>query len=406
MDHSKPPYRTVLKCIGLLVTLAWSVSAEAASLTLSWADNSPNERGFRVERKANNGSFVTLATVGAGDTSYTDYSLIADVSYCYRVSAFNAYGFSSPSNLACATATEVFGGSREEFDSLPSESTSYTDYDGDSRADYGVYRNGSWSIRRSTDGRQINMTLGADAQDIPVPGDYDGDGRTDAAVYDIGTGSWVIAKSSGGTRTQARFGGPGFIPVPSDYDGDGKTDIAVYHASTGNWFFVGSSTGYSQLLSFGGAGYIPVPGDYDGDGVADVAVYQQSTGNWFIRQSTAGFQIYGKFGGSGYIPVPSDYDGDGRTDAAVYQQSTGNWFILESNSGFQIYGKFGGSGYIPVPSDYDGDGATDIAVYQRSTGNWFLYRTTYGYLAYRSFGGSAFLPVHPQLAILGAMGLL
>ena len=65
MNFSKPTCRAVLKCVGLLVPLVWSLSADAASVKLSWADKSTDESGFRVERRASNGSFVAVATVGA-----------------------------------------------------------------------------------------------------------------------------------------------------------------------------------------------------------------------------------------------------------------------------------------------------------------------------------------------------
>jgi hypothetical protein len=82
-----------------------NLSATAVSQTqinLSWADNSTNETGFRVERSTNGSSFVQIATVGAGATSYASTGLRRNRLYYYRVRAYNASGNSAYSNTASA----------------------------------------------------------------------------------------------------------------------------------------------------------------------------------------------------------------------------------------------------------------------------------------------------------------
>jgi hypothetical protein len=107
------------------------------------------------------------------------------------------------------------------------------DYDGDGKVDIAVYRDGTWFIKRSSDGGMTTVGWGGLAQDIVVPGDYDGDRKADVAVYR--NGAWFILRSSDGGQTSLGWGGlPQDIPVPADYDGDGKTDIAVYR--NGLWF--------------------------------------------------------------------------------------------------------------------------------------------------------------------------
>jgi hypothetical protein len=89
----------------VLIGIAWAQSpAVAASISLSWADMSSNEDGFRIERKASGGNYAQIATVGANVKSYTDSGVTAGVSYCYLVKAFNSAGASAPSNSACATS--------------------------------------------------------------------------------------------------------------------------------------------------------------------------------------------------------------------------------------------------------------------------------------------------------------
>ncbi len=74
-----------------------------SQVDLSWADSSADEDGFKIERKTStSGSFSQIATVPAGTTSYADTSVALGQSYyyCYRVSAYNAYGDSGYSNEA------------------------------------------------------------------------------------------------------------------------------------------------------------------------------------------------------------------------------------------------------------------------------------------------------------------
>src|SRR5262249_35013849 len=84
----------------------WQDKIEAASLQLSWADNSQNEDGFDIERKAGaDGVFLALTTLGANERSYTDDNLSNGTTYCYRVRAFNSAGSSAYSNEACGTTS-------------------------------------------------------------------------------------------------------------------------------------------------------------------------------------------------------------------------------------------------------------------------------------------------------------
>lgn len=66
---------------------------------LTWTDNSSDEYGFRIERRAGSvGAFSRLATVAAGTTSYTDSGLQSGRIYYYRVCAYQAGGNSPYSN--------------------------------------------------------------------------------------------------------------------------------------------------------------------------------------------------------------------------------------------------------------------------------------------------------------------
>ena len=139
------------------------------------------------------------------------------------------------------------------------------DFDGDGKADVGVYRTstGQWFVSRSSDGGLRHETWGSSALgDLTVPADYDGDGRIDPAVYRSTTGEWIIGLSTRpGQTTVTAWGAPSFNdrPVPADYDDDGRADIAVYRESTGQWFIFPSFTSLPLAVPWGSPGFGDVP---------------------------------------------------------------------------------------------------------------------------------------------------
>lgn len=269
-----------------------------------------------------------------------------------------------------------------------------SDFDGDGRTDFAVWRGmtGNWSILQSGDNALRNVVWGTSQSpdnDQPVPGDYDGDGKFDIAVWRSSTGEWLIANSGGGTQSFT-LGSPGDVPVPADYDGDGKTDPAVWTGASGHWLIKRSSGGAIQTINWGtsAAPYfdLPVAGDYDGDGKADAAVWRQGDGKWYVLKSSTGqYQITAW--GAAYspyldVPVPGDYDGDGKFDIAVWRRGNGTWFVLRSSDGTFRMMNWGAAqtpyNDVPVPGDYDGDGKYDIAVWRPLDGNWYVIKSSNG----------------------------
>ncbi|MDD5225123.1 MAG: SUMF1/EgtB/PvdO family nonheme iron enzyme [bacterium] len=75
-----------------------------SKIGLSWADNSDNEQGFKIERKTGTGgNYFLVHTTMANATSWTESGLSQGVNYHYRVFAFNAGGDSGYSNEVSAT---------------------------------------------------------------------------------------------------------------------------------------------------------------------------------------------------------------------------------------------------------------------------------------------------------------
>lgn len=91
--------------VGLFMVCA-PAYAQTHTFTLTWQDNATNEDGTRVERCANSGctNFVEIfSIVGADLVSFKDTVAntgAGNITYRYRVRAFNAQGFSPYSNIA------------------------------------------------------------------------------------------------------------------------------------------------------------------------------------------------------------------------------------------------------------------------------------------------------------------
>ena len=89
-------------------------SSNSTSITINWDDNSDNEEGFKIERRAGSSNFILIDSVSANITSYTDNSIIDTITYNYRVYGFSAVATSSFSNVV-STITDV----KDESNLLP-----------------------------------------------------------------------------------------------------------------------------------------------------------------------------------------------------------------------------------------------------------------------------------------------
>ena len=103
-------------------------------IKLSWQDNSGNEEGFIIERRAaSGGAFVAVLTVSPSISIRTDTQLAAGQQFVYRVRAFNTAGASNPSNEAAAVTLPppLSGGSGSGTgSSVPVDGTMSADADG------------------------------------------------------------------------------------------------------------------------------------------------------------------------------------------------------------------------------------------------------------------------------------
>ncbi|MBU0561527.1 MAG: T9SS type A sorting domain-containing protein, partial [Bacteroidetes bacterium] len=78
-----------------------AAALEIGKIELNWKDNSIDEEGFRIERKAENeNSFSILTNVEADSTSFNDMSVQEGILYNYRIAAYKGNSFSNYSNTA------------------------------------------------------------------------------------------------------------------------------------------------------------------------------------------------------------------------------------------------------------------------------------------------------------------
>jgi len=84
-----------------------ATAVSSSQINLTWADNSNNETGFKIEWCSGAGCsvFSQIATVGAGVNSYSNTGLSASTTYTYRVRAYNGGGDSEYSNTAGTTTS-------------------------------------------------------------------------------------------------------------------------------------------------------------------------------------------------------------------------------------------------------------------------------------------------------------
>lgn len=262
-----------------------------------------------------------------------------------------------------------------------------SDFDGDGKSDYAQIHgsaSNTWTIERSSDLGQTYYGWGFSSDKL-VNGDFDGDGRADVGIWRPTDGRWYLNQSSAGYNTIS-WGIDGDVPVPGDYDADGRTDIAVWRPSTGLWYIVQSTLG-TRIQQWGVSTDKPVAGDFDHDGKDDIAIWRPSDGNWYIIQSSTSFINVVTWGQTGDRPLVGDFNGDGRADLAVIRPSSNTWYIFNPYTGFSRTYIFGVTGDIPVPADYDGDGASDVAVFRPSDSHWYRINSSNGAYSARPVNG-------------------
>ncbi len=113
--------------------------AGPSQIALSWFNDYGDVNGFKIERAPDNGgspgTWSEIATVGPSTTGFNDTAVIVDITYWYRVRAYNTLGYSPYSNEANAVIAsgvpivlldDVFADGTRTVQNLPTESAWWT----------------------------------------------------------------------------------------------------------------------------------------------------------------------------------------------------------------------------------------------------------------------------------------
>lgn len=84
------------------LAFAFVITLRSAEVRLAW-DDSRDEDGYRIHRRAASGSFISFATLPANSTVFSDRAVSPGVTYSYFLTAFNSAGESEPSDTVSAT---------------------------------------------------------------------------------------------------------------------------------------------------------------------------------------------------------------------------------------------------------------------------------------------------------------
>jgi len=84
-----------------------SKTLSSSDIALSWADNSTNETGFRIDRSTDNINWKEIVTANSNTTTFSDAGRNASTTYYYRIRAYNSNGTSAYSNISNATTQKI-----------------------------------------------------------------------------------------------------------------------------------------------------------------------------------------------------------------------------------------------------------------------------------------------------------
>ena len=117
-----------------------------------------------------------------------------------------------------------------------------------------------------------------------MAGDWNGDGKADVGVYrnTAHGGEWPTVKIGRPAPSSRTFGRPGDVPFVGDWDGNGSTELGVQPARAARPWALRNATGRAVYVSgLGAAADIPVTGDWDGNGRSDLGCYRSSTHTFY-----------------------------------------------------------------------------------------------------------------------------
>lgn len=246
------------------------------------------------------------------------------------------------------------------------------DWNGDGRAELGVFYKGEWFLDLNGNGKWDEGDLWAklgDENDQPVVGDWDGDGKDDIGIFGP---EWPGDPRH--IENEPGLPDPDNVPkakaknLPPNYDEatDGERLLRLTARGKERADLI------DHVFQFGHGADIAVTGDWNGDGITSIGVFRD--GKWHLDMDSDGRWSAGDkvayFGAKGDRPVVGDFNGDGIDELGVFR---GGKFYLDTNSNRELDDaddmiEFGQAGDRPAVGDFNGDGIDEVAVYRDNPG--------------------------------------
>jgi List-Bact-rpt repeat protein len=425
MAHVRVLYRRGFFSLFLLTAIGLSASlAFAASVTLTWQDNSTDEDGFKIERNSNGGTYTQIASVPANTTSYTDSGVVAGTSYCYHVRAFNLSGVSSPSNDTCVTVpittfnlnltrsgtgsgsvssvpsgiscgtdcSEVYSsGTVVTLTATPASGSTFAGWGGDADCFDGIV---TMSANKSCIATFNATVVSGYTLTVAVTSVVSADGSGSGSII-----SNPVGINCGGDCSETYSSGTvvSLTPVPAQgsvFAGwSGNSDcldgIVTMNASKSCSAAFKLDTVTLNVLRSGNGAVTSNPSGIN-CGTACSKNYAKGTNVTLSAKASSGNLFAGWTGGgcqglsdctvslANSTSVNAIFIGQ-HSAIGIFRPATGEWFLDINGNGVWdgcnvdlCLGPFGSAGDLPVTGDWTGSGISNIGVFRPSTGDWFL----------------------------------
>ncbi len=313
-DFMRPMILNVARTAPKAPSALTATSINANRLDLAWKDNSTDETGFSLQRRAGGSTdpWVQVGAVVPNVRSYSDFTVVNGSKYDYRVVAYNQAGDSAPSNIATlgvatvsvtGTATKAGAPVQDILISISNGQTALTDASGVYTFSVPVGFTGtatpvtSGYVYTPAARTYTNLRANQTSQDFTAATAITVSGRVTAGATALA--SATVTFSTGETATTDANGNYSRV-VLSPYTGSFTASKTGYYITPFPIVLTGATTdlpgqNFSAVAGFSVAGRLTTNGT---TGIAGVAV-AFSGGSTIVTDATGNYSVM----------VPSRYSG-------------------------------------------------------------------------------------------------
>ncbi len=229
----------------------------------------------------------------------------------------------------------------------------------------GVYRNGSFLLRRSNTSGAADVTVSfhPGSKPYPVVGDWIGQGFDTPGVYDQATGNFYLRDSytSGNPNHILTLGNANDLPLSGRWNATATHDGAGVFRPTNGLIYLRNTltTGFADyVMVLGSPGDLGLAGDWIGQGYDTPGVFRPSKATFYLsnkRQGTVYADLAVVFGLNTDRPFAGDWIGQGHDGIGLLRASTGQMFLKNvlQNGSPNINFAYSTNGDIPVAGNWN-----------------------------------------------------